>query len=233
MRFLPRLRFALLPLLGSMVLAPGLFAADLPGDDGPWTPLFDGKTLSGWTQYGGKAPFTIEDDVIVGTYVPEKTNSFLATKKEYADFVFEVDFKANGVKGVNSGVQFRSHTRPENDGISRVFGYQAEIDPVEPAKTGGVYEEAARGWLADLRKSETGEKVKAAFRPSEWNTLRIQAVGDHIQTWVNGVPGADFHDATQASGFIALQVHAVGSPLNETVRFRNPRIRTITAAPGQ
>lgn len=217
--------------LAAILLAGMTFsvsAQELPAGAGPWQSLFDGRSLDGWTQYGGRAPFEVKDGEIVGSYIPEKNNSFLATKKDYGDFVFEVEFKANATKGVNSGVQFRSHVRPEKE-IQRVFGYQAEIDPVEPAKTGGVYEEAARGWLADHRKSEIGKRAAAALNPDEWNTLRIQAVGDHIQTWLNGVPIADLRDATQASGFIALQVHAVASPIGETIHFRNPRIRLVTA----
>lgn len=203
------------------------FGQELPSGAGPWQPLLEGTTLAGWTQHGGKAPFEVKSGEIVGTYVPEKHNSFLATKKEYGDFVFEVEFKANAVKGVNSGVQFRSHVREEK-GIRRVFGYQAEIDPVEPAKTAGIYEEAARGWIADNRKSEVGKRAVASFKPGEWNTLRIQAVGDHIRTWLNGTPIVDFRDSTQASGFIALQVHSVPASIDETIRFRNPRISLIS-----
>ena len=39
--------------------------------------LFDGKTLKGWKQEGGKAKFTIENGVIVGTAIPDTPNSFL------------------------------------------------------------------------------------------------------------------------------------------------------------
>jgi hypothetical protein len=45
-------------------------------------PLFDGKTLEGWTQRGGKAKYSVEDGAIVGTTVPNTPNSFLCTVKD-------------------------------------------------------------------------------------------------------------------------------------------------------
>ena len=44
-----------------------------------WTSLFDGKTLKGWNQKNGKAKYAVEYGEIVGTTVPNTTNSFLCT----------------------------------------------------------------------------------------------------------------------------------------------------------
>lgn len=53
-------------------------------------------------------------------------NTFLATTKNYGDFILEFDFKIDD--GLNSGVQIRSESKKEyNKG--RVHGYQFEIDP--------------------------------------------------------------------------------------------------------
>ena len=206
--------------------ATSLLAQDLPPGAGPPQKLFDGKTLDGWVHYGGKAPFSVKDGVIVGTYVEEKNNSFLATEKDYGDFVLDLDFKFVGGGG-NSGVQFRSHTRPEG-AITRVFGYQAEIDPGDPTKIGGIYEEGARGWINDLRKTDTGKKVATAFKRDDWNHYRIAAVGDHIRTWLNGVPISDYHDDKQKAGLIALQVHAAGkSSTPKEVLFKNVELRQV------
>ena len=204
-------------------------ADEPPPGAGPAVKLFDGRTLDGWTQYGGKAPFAVKDGEIVGTVIEEKANSFLATKKEYGDFVLDVDFK---IDSGNSGIQFRSHIRPEGD-IQRVFGYQAEIDPKEPAKIGGIYEEGARGWIHDLRKTDTGKQAAAAFKPDGWNHYRIEAVGDHIRTWLNGTPITDFHDAKTRSGFFALQVHAVEKNEGKTVHFKNITLHEISGQTGQ
>ncbi len=71
-------------------------------------------------------------------------------------------------------------------------------------------------------------KAKAAFKGGQWNRYRIVAQGDHIQSWVNGVPCADFHDDLDASGFIGLQVHGIKKGTGPfQVRWRNIRIREL------
>ncbi len=100
-----------------------------------WVPLFDGKSLEGWTQKGGKAKYEVEDGVIVGKTVPGTPNSFLCTKKLYADFELEVEFKVH--QELNSGVQIRSNSLPDyRNGV--VHGYQVEIDPSDRAWSGGI-----------------------------------------------------------------------------------------------
>jgi len=109
-----------------------------------WQSLFDGKTLDGWIQRNGKAKYTVEDGAIVGTTVLNTPNSFLCTEKMYTDFVLELEFLVE--KGMNSGIQIRSHSfRYYNN--YRVHGYQVEIDTSERAWSGGIYDEARRGWL--------------------------------------------------------------------------------------
>ncbi|MBU4273658.1 MAG: DUF1080 domain-containing protein [Planctomycetes bacterium] len=191
------------------------------GDNG-FTPLFDGKTLNGWKQFGGKAKFAVEDGVIVGTSVPNTPNSFLCTEKNYGDFILELEFKVGD--GLNSGVQIRSNSIPSYKN-GRVHGYQVEIDPSERAWSGGIYDESRRGWLNDLKNNEPARK---AFRHNDWNKFRIQCEGDSVKTWLNGVPAADLKDSMTKEGFIGLQVHVVGN--NKTpmhVRFRNIRLKEL------
>ncbi|NNE91260.1 MAG: DUF1080 domain-containing protein [Verrucomicrobiales bacterium] len=197
-----------------------LFSSSVFGQDENWTPLFNGKDLTGWTQKGGEAKYVVENGEIVGTTVPKTPNSFLCTEKNYGDFILELEFKVH--PELNSGVQIRSNSLPDyKDG--RVHGYQVEIDPSRRGWSGGIYDEGRRGWLNDLR-----ERLKAryAFKQNDWNHYRIEAVGDRIRTWINGEPAADLKDDMTASGFIALQVHGVGNREDPiTVRWRNIRIR--------
>jgi hypothetical protein len=68
-----------------------------------------------------------------------------------------------------------------------------------------------------------------AFKKGEWNSARIEAIGNHIRTWVNGIQCADLLDNTTPSGFIALQVHSIGKNAaleGKTVAWRNIRILT-------
>lgn len=205
-------------------------------------PLFDGKTLNGWVQRGGEAKYTVTDGIIVGTSVPDTPNSFLCTDRDYADFVLELEFKVDPI--LNSGVQIRSQVFEEETTINvkrpdgsvrertvppgRVHGYQVEIDPSDRAWTGGIYDEARRGWLFDLKERPEAQK---AFRQGEWNHFKIEAIGPSIKTWLNGVPAASLEDDMTLSGFIALQVHGIGNNperIGKTVSWRNVKIKEIT-----
>jgi hypothetical protein len=228
--------------LAALLAAAALLApAPARSDDKPgegWKDLFNGKDLTGWVQRGGKAKYRAEDGQIVGTSVPNTPNSFLCTEKDYGDFVLELEFKVD--PRLNSGVQVRSQFVPEGETVKsagktikggkggRVFGYQVEIDPdIKRGRlwTGGIYDEARRGWLYDLKENE---KARKAFKPGEWNRLKVECRGHSIKTWLNGVPAADLKDSETPSGFIGLQVHGVGKredPLE--VRFRKIRIKEL------
>ena len=192
-----------------------------------WQSLFNGKNLSGWKQLNGSAKYTVENGAIVGHTVRNSNNSFLCTKKAYGDFILEFDFRVDD--GINSGVQFRSESL-KNYQNGRVHGYQFEIDPSKRAWTGGVYDEARRGWLYNLNHNPAAKK---AFKNNEWNKARIECIGNSVRTWVNGIACADLLDNTTLSGFIALQVHAIGKDGKEegkTIAWKNIRILTKDVA---
>ena len=191
-----------------------------------WKPLFNGKNLKGWHQLNGKAAYKVENGAIVGYSKLGTPNSFLCTKANYGDFILEFGFKV--ADGLNSGVQFRSESiKKVNNG--RVHGYQFEIDPSDRAWSGGIYDEARRGWLYPLTKNPS---AKTAFKRNEWNKARIEACGSYMRTWINGVACANIWDTKTASGFIALQVHQIGNKQDEgkTVSWRNLRICTENVA---
>ena len=54
-------------------------------------------------------------------------------------------------------------------------------------------------------------KGQEAFVKNEWNHYRIEAIGDTIKTWINGVPAAYLIDDMTSAGFIGLQVHSIGT----------------------
>lgn len=217
------------------ILCAALSGAAFSADD--LKPLFDGRTLDGFEQHGGKATYAVENGEIVGTSVPNTPNSFLCTKQHYGDFVLELEFKVD--RGLNSGVQIRSQVFDKETEIDlgdgkkkpvpadRVHGYQVEIDPSDRAWTAGIYDESRRGWLNDLKDNEPARK---AFRQGEWNRLRVQCKGNRIQTWLNDVPAADLTDGLTPKGLIALQVHGIGDKVENVgkqVRWRNIRLKTL------
>lgn len=187
-----------------------------------WKPLFNGKDLKGWTRLNGKAEYKVVDGTIVGRPKFGQPNTFLATKQDYADFILEFEFKVDG--NLNSGVQLRSHSDKKVMN-GRVHGLQFEIDPSDRAWTGGIYDEAGRLWLYPLTKNPAAKK---AFKRGEWNKARVEAYGNRVRTWVNDIPCTNLWDGLEKSGFIALQVHAVGSKAeeNQTVSWRSIRICT-------
>jgi len=162
------------------------------------------------------------------------------TDRTYDDFVLELDFKIDS--SINSGVQIRS-TSYQNDTTTpylsgqleestrdweagKFYGYQVEIDPSERAWTGGFYEEGGRGWLQPVTENEAGRK---AFKPGEWNHLRIEAEGDHFVTYVNGTKVSDYRDQQASSGHIGLQLHGAWKEeqIGQQVRFKDIKIREM------
>jgi hypothetical protein len=181
------------------------------------------KDLSNWEQLNGTAPFEIVDNTIVGTTVLDSPNSFLCSKEKYSDFILEFDTWFD--PQMNSGVQFRSESLADYQN-GRVHGYQVELDPSERAWSGGIYDEARRGWLYTLDNNPEGQK---ALKVGDWNHYRVEAIGNSIRTWINGVPCADLVDGLTPAGFIALQVHSIGrdsSKVGLQVKWKNIKIIT-------
>ncbi len=195
-------------------------------DEG-WTELFNKKDLSNWKQLNGEASYKIENDAIVGISKLKTPNSFLTTKQPYGDFIMEVDVLVDPL--LNSGIQIRSQSKADyRDG--RVHGYQVEIDPSARSYSGGIYDEARRGWLYPLTENKKGQE---AFVVGQWNTYHIEAIGDTLRTWINGVQCASVIDDMDDSGFIALQVHSIGDDKQREgtqVQWKNIKIKTTDLA---
>jgi hypothetical protein len=187
----------------ALCVAMTLNAADKPAGK----PLFDGKTLDGWKRLGGAADYQVVDGAIVGATRPGEPNSFLVTLDDYGDFILEFDVRQD-VGPTNSGVQFRSESRRDvMDG--RVHGYQADIDPSPRQWSGGIYEEAQRGWFYT---GEMNPPAKSLYKFGEWNHFRIEAIDWRLRVWINGQPASDVIDNATRSGFIGLQVHSIDKP---------------------
>jgi hypothetical protein len=187
-----------------------------------WTPLFNGKNLDGWNQKNGQAIFEVINGEIVGTAVPNTPNSFLCTNENYSDFILELEVLIEDQ--MNSGIQFRSLSSPDYQN-GRVHGYQLELDPTPRAWSGGIYDEGRRDWLYIPNINPDG---KTAFKLGIWNSLRIEAIGNTLRTWINGIPVAHLIDDMTSTGFIALQVHSIYGDMKEgmRVRWKNIRIQT-------
>ncbi len=213
-----------------------VFALPLVGsaDDG-WKSLFDGKSLTGWTQKNGTAKYTVVDGTIHGETDEGSPNSFLCSDKLYGDFELEFEVKVHN--SLNSGVQIRSKTKEEasgkkkNDAFGRVYGPQCEIEASgeNGAEAGYIYGEATeRGWLTPPDRLIPHKHMK----DGDWNKFRIIAKGPRIQTWINDQPIEDLTDEpiyeTHPKGFIGLQVHGIAAGTGPyDVAWRNIRIKEL------
>ncbi|MDZ7618133.1 MAG: DUF1080 domain-containing protein [Patescibacteria group bacterium] len=202
-----------------------------------FTPMFNGKDLTGWE--GMPGAWKVED----GAMVSESTAENPATRTHYlywkggepGDFELRCRYRVLG-EGGNSGIQFRSEPRPNWD----CWGYQADIDTAG-VYTGCLYQHE-RGLVAQRGQkvviNPAGEKTITQFadaaellkavKVGDWNEYRIVAKGRHTALWINGVLmcEAEDHEPKYAlpKGMISLQMHA-GPPMR--IEFKDLRIRTF------
>ena len=179
------------------------------------TPLFDGKTFTGWEGSTEKI-WRIEDGMLVAGSLSNATahNEILATTATYKNFILRLDFKLEGTEGfINSGVQIRSVRidKPANE----MSGYQVDIGK---DYTGSLYDESRRN--KTIAKPDA-DVIKKTEKPGDWNHYEIRCQGPRIVVTLNGVQTVDFTEADASiplTGKIAVQIHGGGKAL---VRFRN------------
>jgi putative heme-binding domain-containing protein len=199
-------------LLLGFFLAPAVWAQ---------TPLFDGKTFTGWE--GDTADtWRVEEGALVAGSLekPQAKNDFLATTGQFTNFELTLKWKLEGTKGfVNGGVQFRTKRIP---GSHEVSGYQADLGA---GYDGALYDESRRNKILARPTPEVLEKARKPL--GEWNDYRIRAEGTHIQLWLNGVQTADFTETEagiDTTGIIAVQIHGGATSI---VRYKDIVIREL------
>jgi hypothetical protein len=194
-----------------------------------WQQLFDGKTLNSWAVVDKPANVKIADSSIVLHMTPYTSrHAFVRTNEKYKDFIFEVEYRRD--LALDGGVLFRSINAPDT-AFSALFGYMVKIDPQPNRKwTGGVFIDFGNGyqWLKTLEGDENARKAEK--KGGEWNTLRIEAQGQNLRVWLNGVPTANLiDDKYTEGGYIAFKIHFLQKDIekaNLEMAFRQPKIIT-------
>jgi hypothetical protein len=193
--------------------AAGLVALRRPAlAQGGFTPLFNGRDLSGWDRIGN-ANWRVED----GAIVADRGSGFLVTPRDYRDFTLNAEFFVD--THTNSGIFIRC-TDPTT--VSTANAYEVNIWDERPEPRYGT------GAIVDI--AAVNPMPKAGGR---WNSFEITAAGDALTVVLNGQKTADaVRNARFATGRIALQhgngVPGPGGAVNDTgvVRFRKVEIRT-------
>ncbi|AOW10406.1 3-keto-disaccharide hydrolase [Flavobacterium gilvum] len=197
-----------------------------------WQSLFDGKTLNGWKQMTGSAPYTVENGCIVGTSIVNSPNSFLVCDQKFTgDFVLEMEVMLNNAN-INSGIQFKSNFDSKgNKGKGVINGYQYELDPTDRKWTAGIYDESRRGWLYP---GSYNPKQQQLLTINKFHKVRIECIGNTVKTWLDGLPASYLVDEQITNeGLIGLQVHGIGKKEEEgyKISWKNIRIQTKNIKP--
>jgi hypothetical protein len=183
------------------------------GEEG-WYPLFDGRTLDGWSIVGNPADWRVLDGEIV---VESGGMSLLMTDETFSDFELKVDFLA--APGTNSGIFLRITGR---DVAAGVKGYEVNIaPPSNPFPTGSVMhlDPAPAGSPPSFGATR---KAEGAGESEEWRTFDVVANGGRITVAIDGQQVAELVDPdVVAEGYLALQ-HNQGR-----VAFRNVKLRRL------
>ncbi|MFO0912640.1 MAG: DUF1080 domain-containing protein [Pirellulales bacterium] len=234
----------------------GTAANSAEPEAGPWQVLFDGTSLKGWhvsaetghsgaSQHKSGGKWVIEDGAIVGSQDIPGNGGIIITDEKFGDFEVAVEMKNDF--GPDSGLFLRS----TEDGKA----WQAMIDYHAGGNLMGIYGEGLGGrphvrnynfkeLVTEIDPTPTGDPPTPLpvladawphfWRHGQWNELRARIVGNppHITTWINGVKIMEWQEKEvrhPATGGIALQVHGGGDHTKEFVRYRNVRVRKITA----
>ena len=180
--------------------------------------LFDGETLTGWTESGGRydgdADWTVEDGAIVGRVGEGGRGGLLYTEDLFTSFELELDVRVD--YPFDSGIFLRM--APEGKGA------QITIDHREGGEIAAVYSD---GFLKHDRETRLKE--------GEWNHFEVRCTGFdmRIEVWLNGDKVTDYSIEPDSPGYaptgrIGLQVHGDrDDPRENAVRFRNVRVREL------
>jgi hypothetical protein len=194
-----------------VAILPSLLAA---ANEPQPKPLFDGRTLDGWTiQDGPESSYYVTDGYIVGSPAAEYP-AWLRSARQYENFDLEFEYFLKG--WMDGGVYFSA---PEHGSRSR----------------GGFKVSLFHQQDADMRTNSPGAifpvvapRLVNVKNKGEWNTMRIRLEWPKLEVWSNGEQTHSHNVETNPelryklrSGYIGLDT------LSYPLRFRNIRIREL------
>ena len=208
----------------TLILCALLGAAAAVAAEPDFKPLFDGKSLDGWTLVRGHGPgYVVKDGLII---CPKDGGGNLYTEAEYANFILRFEFKLD--HGSNNGIGIRAPLT----GDAAYQGMEIQVlDHDDPQYRGWLKPSQHHGSIYDVVAAKTG-----FLKPvGEWNSEEIIADGRKITVRLNGstIVDANLDDVKdeetlkkhpglrRTSGHVGFLGHA------SYVEFRNIRIKTL------
>lgn len=187
-------------------------------------PIFDGKSLDGWTLIGGHgAGYRVEDGMIV-CRKGEGGNLFY--DRELSDFELRFEFRLSD--GSNNGLCIRC---PKQEGSLAYEGMELQIIDNSSERYKDIEPWQKHGSLYHVRPAKTG-----ALKPvGEWNQETVIVDGRQVKIILNGTTILDVdldsvtdpetlekHPGLQRkSGYIGFLGH------NEPIQFRNLEVKEL------
>ena len=200
-----------------------------------WTPLFNGKDLSGWT--GDTNGYVAQDGVLVC----KKGGKNLVSKKQYSDFAFQFEFKLEESGNNGIGIRVPTGGHPASSGMEiqildhhgKKYGGLADMGEGKTRKLSWLKPWQYHGSVYGIVPAKIGYLNPVG----EWNRETIIAVDDHIMVILNGavivdaflddtrpVDGKEHPGMRNRSGHLMLAGH------NDRVEFRDLKLTDLTAA---
>lgn len=188
-----------------------------------WTPLFNGKDLSGWVAVN-VAPntFTAKDGMIVSTGIPTGT---MRTQRMYENFIMEVEWRHMQPMG-NAGVFIWGDPLTH---VGQPFSRGIEVQVLDGRNSESFtsHGDVFSIWGASMKPDRPHPKGSERCLPSEsrckpspeWNHYRITCQNGVLKLAVNGKEVSGASECRPRKGYICLE--SEGSECH----FRNLRIQ--------
>jgi uncharacterized protein (TIGR03067 family) len=180
-----------------------------PPEEVGWTPLFNGRDLTGWQEAPAANNWKVVNNALAG--LPTRTFSVLSTNKsDYQDFHLRAEAKLSS--GGHAELLFRVQ------GGDKVWnnGYRVYLSQREQQKTGTLL----------FSGTPLAEMPQDVIKAGEWFPLELIVRGKRIIVRINGQTTADYTD--QQNLPLASRLSLMIDP-PATVSFRSLEIKELPA----
>jgi len=192
-----------------------------------WIPLFDGKSLNGWSAAENQDTWQVKDGALVTSGI--RSHLFYTGDVNNHNFKnFELVLDVKTTPGSNSGIYI--HTEYQESGWP-AKGYECQVINSSPKTKPGQYvERKMTGSLYAVRNI-----WKSPVKDNEWFNYRIVVEGKTIRTYINDELMVDYTEPDDifrrddkkerilTSGTFALQGHDPGS----VVYYKNIKVKPL------